>query len=589
MTAIEAWGERLTPAFGDTLRRFPFPIVLAAIATGLFLVVINQPVFSFERPLFGLPTETWMRAAVGVGTAAIFATAGVFFAETQPRNWLASAILIFLVPALVGVLFQIRDTTWFVPYALPVIGALWLSVASFTAMPREEAEPRFWWLNHRAIATGAIAGLALGIICVGVVAIERSVALLFNVDATTPIYRYVLPVICLFFGPLYWLSTLPRVSDYDPRVLVAPDFLARAVGLVGKFVLIPLLLAYAAILLLYAGQIVVTRQLPQGTLSWMVLSFVIAGAATWLVLYPPFVRESAIVRAFQRLWFWLTLLPLVLFFLAVWVRIDAYGFTPERLVLVWGGVWATLLSLIFLIGRGDIRMIPGLAAVALILMTFGPWNLDNLPRWQQGLRLDLLMSKPGPNGESPAGPAAWTSQETASARSAIEYLAYSGPESRAELARILRVYGHEFAADTADTYAVFTALGIALQEELVRPGPAVAPAIMLLRDQTVPVELTTTPYYIAHVYVQTYPALLPSQGFTTQLVDSALVVARDSVELARTDLQPLLLANDGQRFPSRGVDFAVEGRLFRLVPEQVTLTNNAITYVDAMLFSATAD
>ena len=101
-----------------------------------------------------------------------------------------------------------------------------------------------------------------------------------------PLYKVALPAIGGFFAPLYWLSTLPRAADYQPGRLEAPDFLVRAVAMIGKFILIPLLLAYAAILLVYAVQIVITRQLPEGMLGWMVLGFVTAGAGAWLVLHP---------------------------------------------------------------------------------------------------------------------------------------------------------------------------------------------------------------------------------------------------------------------------------------------------------------
>ena len=90
--------------------------------------------------------------------------------------------------------------------------------------------------------------------------------------------------------------------------------------MIGKFILIPLLLAYAAILLVYAVQIVITRQLPEGMLGWMVLGFVTAGAGAWLVLHPEFLRDSIIVRFFRRWWFWLTIVPLILYFVAVQVR-----------------------------------------------------------------------------------------------------------------------------------------------------------------------------------------------------------------------------------------------------------------------------
>lgn len=576
MTAIEAWGERLTPAFGDTVRRFPFPIVLTAIATGLILVLINSDFHSEQM-------ELWSRAAIGVATAAVFATAGVFFAESRPESQIAAAILVYLVPAAAGILFQIRDTTWFVPYALPVIGALWLSVSSFTRSD-PEIEAKFWWLNYRAVAAGAIAGVALGIICVGIIAIERAVATLFGLNASTLTYRIVLPVIGFFFAPLYWLSTLPRLDDYDPRVLTTPDFLARAVGLVGKFVLIPLLLAYAAILLVYAGQIAITQKLPQGTLGWMVMGFVVAGASAWLVLYPPFIRDSRIVSFFRRAWFWLTLLPLALFFVAVWVRIDAYGFTPERLVLLWGGFWAAILALIFIIGRGDIRLVPGLAAAVLVLATFGPWNIENLPSWQQGLRLDVLMSKPGPNGESLAGPSSWTPAEVARARSAIEFLAQHGDGGRKELVRVLGLYGHDFSVETVEPFAVMQALAIPTSETI---PPRTA--FTLIRDHAVPTDVSATPRFIGPLNLSSYIAEIAGlePGFT--VTDNQLVVSRGGVELVRASLSPLIDGHDGAHVPAATVDFEADGRRYRLVAERVVLANGEISYVEAMLFSAAAD
>ena len=404
---IEAWGARLAPDLPDTLRRFPLPIAFAAAATIGILALTNELVPHGQ--------ESWVRGVLGLATGAIFALAGALFAESRPGKATGSLVLAYIVPIAVALLFQWRDTTFFVPHAMPVIGALWLSVAAFTGGwgggRAPDQQDRFWWLNHRAVASGAIAGVALGVIAVGVIAIERTIATLFGFDIGGAFYRTVLPILGFFFAPLYWLSTLPRLSEYDPRVLGQPDFLARAIGLLGKFVLIPLLLAYSAIFLAYVAQIVLTRSLPQGVLGWMVLGFVMAGAATWLVLHPPFVRDGAIVRFFHRTWFWLTLLPLGLFALALYIRIDAYGFTPERLLLVCGGLWAVVLSLTFLARRGDIRMIPGLAGLFLLIASIGPWNLENLPRIQQGLVLDGLLTRLGPNGPSVPPTPGWSPEE----------------------------------------------------------------------------------------------------------------------------------------------------------------------------------
>jgi hypothetical protein len=153
-----------------------------------------------------------------------------------------------------------------------------------------------------------------------------------------------------------------------------------------------------------------------------------------------------------------------------------------------------LLAVVFLVGRGDIRQIPGFAAIFVVLSTFGPWNLENLPRWQQGLRLDVLMSKAGPNGESLAGPAAWTDEERQEAIGAITYLGMGDEQDRGELVRVLGIYGYEFGASTVNP------IGVVLQ----LTGQDVGGAAQLTqasmhRDAADFIDMSAFPILIAHV------------------------------------------------------------------------------------------
>ncbi len=580
---IEAWGDRLAPDIPETLRRFPLPIALAAAATLCILALTNQIV------PFG--DEGWMRGVLGLGTGAVFALAGVFFGESRPGNRLASIILAYVVPIAVVLLFQLRDTTYFVPYAMPVVGALWLSVSASTAGWGRGAaagqQDRFWWLNHRAAASGAIAGVALLLITVGIVAIERTVATLFGFELGNVFYRTVLPILGAFFAPLYWLSTLPRLSEYDPRVLEQPDFLARAIGLLGKFVLIPLLLAYSVILLAYFAQIVLTRSLPQGVLGWMVLGFVIAGAATWLVLHPPFVRDSALVRFFHRGWFWLTILPLGLFGLAVYIRIDAYGFTPERLLLVWGGIWAGVITLTFLFRRGDIRMIPGLAAFLLLIGSIGPWNIENLPRVQQAMVLDDLLSRPGTDAASVPTTAEWPAEDKSRAVAVITYLG-GDDQGQVELARVLRAHGIEVDAAGVDAGSAVAALGLQGTGELI-----VGTAYSLGRDFKLPVDVSATPWLIGDAYVSGSDSRIAAVDLTFRIDRRTFVALRGGRLMASVDLGPMIDGDNRGMLPVTTIDFTVGDRKFRLVVDLASVhrgmeTNNQVYvgYVDGVLFSS---
>ena len=184
--------------------------------------------------------------------------------------------------------------------------------------------------------------LAVAAICLafaGAVAIYFALVTLFGIKMDW-LAHYVLIIAACLVAPVYWLSTIPRLGDYDSKRLTQPDFVSQAMGFLGQFILVPILSAYALILLAYAVQIIVLRQLPQGRLGWMVLAFVTAGAATYLVVYPAFMRQRLAVRLFRRWWFWLTLIPLALVAIAIATRLGAYGWTSERVLLVAGGVWA---------------------------------------------------------------------------------------------------------------------------------------------------------------------------------------------------------------------------------------------------------
>lgn len=559
---IEPLAARLSPDVSQTVRRFPFPLLLAGLAT-LLLIAATTGLLDDSNGM-------WERITLGLATAAIFATGGALFAETRPKGALADMLVAYVVPVLVFLAWQIEGTEWLLAPVLPVIGVLWTSVSTATAgwrgAARAEAQDRFWWINHLAITSAAIAGAAYLIILVGAFAIGQTVSVLFGLDLGLPLYRIALPATGGFFLPFYWLSTLPRATDYAPGRLDMPNFLIKAVTTIGTFVLIPLLAAYALILLAYALQIVVTQQLPQGTLGWMVLGFVTTGAATWLVLHADFMRDdSLIIRLFRRWWFWATVVPLILYAVAVEVRLSAYGFTPERLLLVWGGIWAAAVTLLFLVKRGDIRLIPALAAICLVFAAVGPWNIVNLSRMQQAASFDALLPITGPAGESYGVTPAWTPAEAERARGALDFLV-SSDEGREAVRDILRAKGFEISAAYFDTAAVFGVLGVDILDTM----PAEAP-LTLMRDGSIPVDVTATPLYIDTVSLYRGNSNIPYAGLGFAIGDNAVRVTRGDEAVATVDLAPWLAAAGQSVLTEPTIPFEVDGRRFALVAASITI------------------
>jgi hypothetical protein len=138
-----------------------------------------------------------------------------------------------------------------------------------------------------------------------------------------------------------------------------------------QFVLLPLVVIYLGILYAYAVRIVIDQAWPQGLVSWLVFGFAIAGILAFLLLWP--LRSASgtrWVRTFTRL-FYVALLPLIfLEAAALYKRVDAYGFTEERIVLLVLTLWLAGITLAGLVTSGRmIRLIPASLVVVLVLIT----------------------------------------------------------------------------------------------------------------------------------------------------------------------------------------------------------------------------
>ncbi|WP_055048823.1 DUF4153 domain-containing protein [Devosia sp. A16] len=582
---FRAWLEKQAPDFLLTGQRFWFAIVLALANTLVVIGALNG--------VSWLQHEQWMRAALGLATGAVVAVAGVYFRESRPTARLAGLLLTYGLPLAVVGAFQVTDTVWLAPWALPAISLLWLSVSPFTRIergaPRAEQQDRFWWINHQAIATAVIAAAATLVIGLGIAAIERSLSILFGFETGEIFYKIVLPFVGLFLAPLYWLATLPKVSDFRAGELDRADFLPRSIGFIGQFILVPLLVIYALILVAYAAQIAITQKLPQGMIGWMVPGFVVTGAATWLIVHPAFMRSRPLVRLFRGWWFWLTLAPLALFFIAVWVRVDAYGLTAERILLLAGGVWATVLALVFIVGRGDIRLIPALAGLILLLLSVGPWNYSYLAQSTQAMRLDALVMNAGADKSASPPRGDWNAEEIAEARGIIDYLTASREGQRA-VREVMGKYGVTWDPLQDGSYVVLEALGIS--QPVAGGEPRFA---TLFRDfDGQPTDVTATPYLIRPVgpYGDTAVDLPPLRFTMTGGLLRVGPAGSTDEQLQPLDLTAWLAKQSDGFLVEPWIDFTVAGRTYRLVLQSVSFDRgesnegpNVLGSLDGQLFS----
>ena len=167
------------------------------------------------------------------------------------------------------------------------------------------------------------------------------------------------------------------------------SFEARALSFLGTWMLAPLVIIYAIIVLAYGAKVLVQWELPKGEIAMLVSPFLGVGMLVWLMLEPKVLKESGFVRFYRAAWHWIMLPAAVLLGVSVFVRIREYGFTPERFFLALVVIWALVQSLWFTVLpkiRRDIRFPTALAAGLLIFGAFGASPLSIQNQFQRGMK-----------------------------------------------------------------------------------------------------------------------------------------------------------------------------------------------------------
>lgn len=374
---LKRWIGRM-PDVNAVFGRFTVAVVTMAIFTLVMIVML----IAEEKD------ERLTRMLGGLILGAYLSVSFTLSSEGQDKspNWPLQVIVV-LAAAAIG---------WFsesLRFNLAMaIGAAVLVLGNAVRWARARDDLHVWDFTHK-IWTGAIFSVVGSIIFLwGMLAIMASLKMLFEIDIEDLVTKLLLPVGFGFLAPLYWLSTVPAVDESYAELYENPGFVSKACAFMGTWLLAPLTMIYALILLAYGVKIILQGSLPNGEVATLVSPFLIIGTLTWLVLAPPFALEKPLAKLFRKSWFPLVIPAALLLAVAVGVRLQAYGITPERLALLMLVLWALGLALWFTFGpkdRRDIRLIPGSAAVLLAVgsLCAGWFSISSQSaRFEMGLR-----------------------------------------------------------------------------------------------------------------------------------------------------------------------------------------------------------
>ncbi len=378
-TALKRWIGRV-PDVSAVLARFPVAVALMAVFAAILIFLDDaEPEDLFGRLLVGLAISAYLSV-----------------------SWTVSREGRGLVPfriGEIGVAIVICVLAWFsdslminLPMAIAAT-LLWLGNAVRNRRDRDDLH--VWDYTHKIWTGAAFATLGSMIFTAGVFAISEALKSLFGINIKDFIFDLILPIGLGFLAPLYWMSTIPPANESYQELHENPGFVSKAVAFLGTWLLSPLTLIYAAILLAYGVKILMQGELPKGEIAQLTTPFLLIGTLTWLVLEPPFIQNKLPAKLFRKVWFFLSIPVTLLLAIAIGVRIGSYGLTPERIALAFCVIWALGIGLWFTFGpktKRDIRFIPGLAAILFVL---GALFADRLSYADQAKRAKHFLVQAG--------------------------------------------------------------------------------------------------------------------------------------------------------------------------------------------------
>ena len=374
--SLHRWIGRV-PDLSVVIARFPVASACMAIFTAIWVFTDRWSQHeSLGRMLVGLVIAAYLSVII-----------------TLAREGQKLSKLIFMqiiLAAIIAVLF------WFskelrLNLAMSV-GAVLLLLVNAVLWKKPRDDLHVWDFTHKIWTGAGFAFLGSIIFFLGVMAIQEALKSLFGLNIRDLTEHLLLPIGLGLLAPLYWLSTVPRVDEPYDELIDKPGFVSKAVAFLGTWLLSPLTLIYAVILLAYAVKILVAGALPKGEIAQLTTPFLLIGTLTWLVLEPPFIKEKALAKLFRKVWFLLSIPATIMLAIATAVRVSEHGLTPQRIMLILIVIWSLGLAFWFNAKpkvKRDIRIIPGFGATLLLIGTLGSGWLSTASQYS---RLDSSLS-----------------------------------------------------------------------------------------------------------------------------------------------------------------------------------------------------
>ena len=304
-----------------------------------------------------------------------------FIYLSRPYSWYRFSWIVPLIA--VFTIWQVNDNADFYGYSPKFWGAQFIVLLILFGFPFVRNNQAFTYRNFTTLyyITSSIAGW--GLVSGLVAAILASISTLFNIDFSEWFQKHLYSSITAFCLPLFFLVFQQRQENTEMT-------LNRGFDILVNFILAPALMIFTALLYAYVGKIILAGALPKGMVSNIALPYLVGGLGVYALRS---ISVKANWDSFFKFFPYLSIVPIVLLWLAIDSRISAYAWTEQRIYLVALASAITIAYTILIIPKiCQYRLISVVVMIAIFAMTWVV-NPKEIAYQSQTERFEHLLTK----------------------------------------------------------------------------------------------------------------------------------------------------------------------------------------------------
>lgn len=340
---------------------FRFPLVYIFIVTGLFFSIL----LTHKIYLFG--EESYIKKLISISVLSIICLTSIkLFIESLKKTLFINILLSFVMVSLISYSVWNFNTSYIFLY-LAILLSVTFSALIYKTNEREE----FINFNFETFFAVIFSLISCTILYIGLSAIYASIGYLF--EFKIPSKLYIDTCIVVYLG-LFSILTLSKLS-FDLSFSIEDKTFNKAIVFLVNYIFVPLLYIYLIILYAYFIKMIFQQELPKGNLSWMVLSFSSVGIFVYIISYKIKSYTNSLVETFREYFYLSLVIPICVLFIAIYVRVDAYGITEARYAVILLAVWLSVVTFMSIVKKDlNFKWFPIILTILFLFASLSPFN-----------------------------------------------------------------------------------------------------------------------------------------------------------------------------------------------------------------------